>query len=47
MKKQKHSHLFSVLVIVDDFADDPSFFQDTPNYYIRFLQEADTTAFQP
>jgi hypothetical protein len=25
MKKQKHSHLFSVLVIVDDFADDPSF----------------------
>ena len=24
-KKQKHSHLFSVLVIVDDFADDPSF----------------------
>jgi hypothetical protein len=24
MKKQKHSHLFSVLVIVDDFADDPS-----------------------
>jgi hypothetical protein len=25
MKKQKHSHLFSILVIVDDFADDPSF----------------------
>ncbi len=25
MKKQKHSHLFSVLVIVDDFADDPTF----------------------
>jgi hypothetical protein len=25
MKKSKHSHLFSVLVIVDDFADDPSF----------------------
>jgi hypothetical protein len=25
MKKQKHSHLFSVLVIVDDFADGPSF----------------------
>jgi hypothetical protein len=25
MKKQKHSHIFSVLVIVDDFADDPSF----------------------
>ena len=25
MKKQKHSHLCSVLVIVDDFADDPSF----------------------
>jgi hypothetical protein len=25
MKKQKHSHLFSVLVIFDDFADDPSF----------------------
>ena len=25
MKKQKHSHLFSVLAIVDDFADDPTF----------------------
>ena len=25
MKKQKHSHLVSALVIVDDFADDPSF----------------------
>ncbi len=25
MNKQKHSHLFSVLVIVDDFADDPTF----------------------
>jgi hypothetical protein len=25
MKKQIHSHFFSVLVIVDDFADDPSF----------------------
>jgi hypothetical protein len=25
MKKTKHTHLFSVLVIVDDFADDPSF----------------------
>ena len=25
LKKQKHSHLFSVLVIVDDFADDPTF----------------------
>ena len=24
-RQQKHSHLFSVLVIVDDFADDPSF----------------------
>jgi hypothetical protein len=25
MKKQKHTHLYSVLVIVDDFADDPHF----------------------
>jgi hypothetical protein len=25
MKKQRHSHLFPVLVIVNDFADDPSF----------------------
>jgi hypothetical protein len=25
MKKTKHTHLFSVLVIVDDFADDPHF----------------------
>ena len=25
INKQKHSHLFSVLVIVDDFADDPRF----------------------
>ena len=25
MKKQKHKKLYSILVIVDDFADDPSF----------------------
>jgi hypothetical protein len=25
MKKTQHSKLFSILVIVDDFADDPSF----------------------
>jgi len=25
LKKQKHTHLFSVLVVVDDFADDPLF----------------------
>jgi hypothetical protein len=25
MKKQNHKHLFQILVIVDDFADDPSF----------------------
>ena len=25
LKKQKHTHLYSVLVIVDDFADDPHF----------------------
>ena len=25
MKKQKHNKLYSILVIVDDFADDPSF----------------------
>jgi hypothetical protein len=25
MKKQKHKQLYSILVIVDDFADDPSF----------------------
>jgi hypothetical protein len=32
MERQKHSHLFSVLVIVDDFADDPSF-----SWHSKFL----------
>ena len=44
VKKHKHSHLLSVLVIVDDFADDPSFSRHSPLLHSLFTRDRHNSA---